>query len=174
MPKPFDVPPSRRSSRLFLRSLWALCLSVRRHDLSGHAHAGANVVLCDLSFRDDAARRFSGKELQRELGVTYKTAWRIGHQVRKLMEQADIRGLLIGHVELDEAYVGGRAGKRGRGAAGKTIVMGMVGMAAEKLRSALDTDLGRRRIEQAYNPEHGAAGIREIALPFALGRGPFR
>ena len=69
----------------------------------------------------------SGKELQRELGVTYKTAWRIGHQVRKLMEQADIQGLLIGHVEMDEAYVGGRrSGKRGRGAAGKTIVMGMM------------------------------------------------
>jgi transposase-like protein len=70
----------------------------------------------------------SGKELQRELGVTYKTAWRIGHQVRKLMEQADIQGLLVGHIELDEAYVGGRrsGGKRGRGAPGKTIVMGMV------------------------------------------------
>ncbi len=32
--------------------------------------------------------------------------------------------LLQGHVEIDEAYVGGhRAGKRGRGAAGKTIVV---------------------------------------------------
>lgn len=68
----------------------------------------------------------SGKELQRELGVTYKTAWRIGQQIRTLMEQADIKGLLVGHVEMDEAYVGGRRpGKRGRGAAGKTIVMGM-------------------------------------------------
>lgn len=69
----------------------------------------------------------SGKELQRELGVTYKTAWRIGQQIRKLMEQADIGGLLTGHVEMDEAYVGGRrsGGKRGRGAPGKTIVMGM-------------------------------------------------
>ncbi len=68
----------------------------------------------------------SGKELQRQLGVTYKTAYRIGIQIRKLMEQADIGGLLTGHVEMDEAYVGGRRpGKRGRGAAGKTIVMGM-------------------------------------------------
>lgn len=34
--------------------------------------------------------------------------------------------MLKGHVELDEAYVGGkRAGKRGRGAEGKTIVMGL-------------------------------------------------
>jgi|SRR5581483_5098952 len=68
----------------------------------------------------------SGKELQRSLGVTYKTAWRIGHQIRKLMMAAESFTMLQGHVELDEAYVGGRRpGKRGRGAAGKTIVMGL-------------------------------------------------
>lgn len=69
----------------------------------------------------------SGKELQRQLGVTYKTAYRIGIQIRKLMEAADLGGLLTGHVEMDEAYVGGRrsGGKRGRGAPGKAIVMGM-------------------------------------------------
>ncbi len=69
----------------------------------------------------------SGEELQRQLGVTYKTAYRIGQQIRTLMEQADIGGLLTGHIEMDEAYVGGRrsGGKRGRGAPGKAIVMGM-------------------------------------------------
>ena len=69
----------------------------------------------------------SGKELERQLGVTYKTAWRMGQQIRQLMEQAEIKDLFRGHVELDEAYIGGRrsGGKRGRGAPGKTIVMGV-------------------------------------------------
>lgn len=68
----------------------------------------------------------SGKELQRQLGVTYKTAWRMGQQIRILMAKADGFEMLQGHVELDEAYVGGkRSGKRGRGAEGKTIVMGL-------------------------------------------------
>ncbi|MBZ0325295.1 MAG: IS1595 family transposase, partial [Alphaproteobacteria bacterium] len=69
----------------------------------------------------------SGKELQRTLGVTYKTAWRMGHQIRDLMARADGFEMLRGHVELDEAYIGGRrsGGKRGRGAEGKTIVMGL-------------------------------------------------
>jgi len=68
----------------------------------------------------------SGKELQRQLGVTYKTAWRMGQKIRDLMGKADSFALLQGHVELDETYVGGhRPGKRGRGAAGKTIVMGL-------------------------------------------------
>jgi transposase-like protein/predicted RNA-binding Zn-ribbon protein involved in translation (DUF1610 family) len=70
----------------------------------------------------------SGKELQRTLGVTYKTAWRMGHQIRQLMEKAEGFAMLQGHIEADEAYVGGRrsGGKRGRGAPGKTIVFGMV------------------------------------------------
>lgn len=68
----------------------------------------------------------SGKELERTLGVTYKTAWRMGQQIRTLMTTADGFEMLKGHVELDEAYVGGRRpGKRGRGAEGKTIVMGL-------------------------------------------------
>ena len=70
----------------------------------------------------------SGKELQRQLGVTYKTAYRIGQQIRDLTSKAQgFDALLSGHVELDEAYVGGRksGGKRGRGAPGKTIVMGL-------------------------------------------------
>lgn len=68
----------------------------------------------------------SGKELQRQLGVTYKTAWRMGQHIRRLMANADGFTMLQGHIELDEAYVGGRRpGKRGRGAAGKTIVFGM-------------------------------------------------
>lgn len=69
----------------------------------------------------------SGKELQRQLGVTYKTAWRMAKHIQVLMEQADAKGILTGHVEIDEAHVGGKrsGGKRGRGAPGKTIVMGL-------------------------------------------------
>jgi transposase-like protein len=67
----------------------------------------------------------SAKQLQRELGVTYKTAWRIFSQVRKLMAQDG--GSLFGAIEADETYVGGKhTGKRGRGAEGKTIVAGIV------------------------------------------------
>lgn len=67
------------------------------------------------------------KELQRQLGVTYKTAWRIGHEIRKYMAKVDGDDGLSGHVEVDEAYFGGkRPGKRGRGAAGKAVVFGML------------------------------------------------
>lgn len=69
----------------------------------------------------------SAKELERQLGVTYKTAWRMGHEIRKHMAQVDGDPVLSGKVEIDETLMGGkRPGKRGRGAAGKTIVMGML------------------------------------------------
>ena len=70
----------------------------------------------------------SGKELQRQLGVTYKTAWRMGQQIRDLMANADEFSALRGHVEADETYVGGhvRGGKRGRAFdSNKTVVAGL-------------------------------------------------
>jgi len=69
----------------------------------------------------------SGKELQRTLGVTYKCAYRIGMQIRKLMAKADGFEMLQGHVEIDEAYIGGyrEHGGPGKGE-NKTIVLGIV------------------------------------------------
>lgn len=68
----------------------------------------------------------SAKQLERELGVTYKTAWRMFTQIRKLMESED-ELFVGGSVEVDETYIGGkRQGRRGLGAAGKTIAMGMI------------------------------------------------
>lgn len=67
----------------------------------------------------------SAKQLQRETGVTYKTAWRMFKQIRTLLNEDT--GKLSGTIEADETYIGGaRPGKRGRGAGGKTIVAGIV------------------------------------------------
>jgi transposase len=76
----------------------------------------------------------SAKEIERQTGVTYKTAWRMGHQVRKLMTQGG--NLLSGVVEADETYIGGRAKNmharersqkiKGPGGNGKAIVVGVV------------------------------------------------
>ncbi len=65
----------------------------------------------------------SAKQIQRETGVTYKTAWRMFKQIRSLLQEH--MQPLTGEVEVDETYVGGRRhGKRGRGAEGKTKVVG--------------------------------------------------
>ena len=54
----------------------------------------------------------SAKELQRAMGVTYKCAWRIGHEIRKYMGRVDGDGPLGGKsiVEADKAFIGGKDG----------------------------------------------------------------
>lgn len=68
----------------------------------------------------------SAKQLEREIGVTYKTAWRIFHLIRnELMEQDDDQ--LSGTVEVDEMFVGGiRKESMGRKPKPKIPVLGMV------------------------------------------------
>lgn len=62
--------------------------------------------------------------LQRVLGLgSYRTAWIWLHKLRCAMVRPG-RDQLSGTVEVDETYIGGaRPGKRGRGAAGKTLVV---------------------------------------------------
>src|SRR5438105_9598173 len=49
----------------------------------------------------------SAKQLERDLGVTYKTAWRMFHKIRSLLWQDDDEPL-SGTVEADEAFFGGQ------------------------------------------------------------------
>lgn len=81
------------------------------------------------------------KELQRQLGVTYKTAWRIAHEIREYMGKVDGDDTLSGHVEIDETLIGPqkvKGGKKGMVAKGKTIVMGMVERNGELLTRIID------------------------------------
>ncbi|MHB1313945.1 MAG: IS1595 family transposase [Christensenellales bacterium] len=53
----------------------------------------------------------SGLQLQREIGVTYKTAWRMLQQIRKAMGNAENQQFVNTIVEIDETYVGGKPRK---------------------------------------------------------------
>ncbi len=70
----------------------------------------------------------SAKQLQRELGVTYKTAWRMFKQIRTLLEE-NKAPQMDGRVEVDETYIGGKKRYRGAGRGshreGLTPVMGV-------------------------------------------------
>lgn len=68
--------------------------------------------------------------LAKELGVTQKTAWFLGHRIRKAMQQPG--GLLACEVQADETLIGGREGGKHAAkklhagpVAGKTPVFGL-------------------------------------------------
>jgi len=77
----------------------------------------------------------SAKQIERETGVTYKTAWRMFKQIRSMLDESGewrLGGKGKG-VEVDEMYYGGRrkggGGRRLRGDRGeqtKSLVVGMV------------------------------------------------
>jgi transposase-like protein len=72
----------------------------------------------------------AAKRVQREIGVTYKTAWRMCHEIRKYMGALDEDEPIGGPgeiVEIDEAFVGGRRLGEGQGRRDHlSVVLGMV------------------------------------------------
>jgi len=60
-------------------------------------------------------------ELQRHLGVCYKTAWLMKHKLMEVMREREDSRQLEGRVEIDDAYLGGErtGGKVGRGSENK-------------------------------------------------------
>jgi len=54
----------------------------------------------------NAKSGYSAKQLERDLNVTYKTAWRMLSLIRKALPQS--KDFLGGIVEMDEAYFGGK------------------------------------------------------------------
>ncbi len=65
----------------------------------------------------------SAKQIERETGVTYKTAWRMFKQIRTLLQE---ERMLDGAVEVDETYFGGERRGHARRLDNKKPILGMV------------------------------------------------
>ena len=101
----------------------------------------------------------AAKEVQRQIGVTYKTAWRMCNLIRQYMGYVDgddpIGGPTGGVVETDKAFFGG---KDKRGEDDKTVVLGMV----ERGGDVITRILPNRREWSVVQPiaEHVRKGSR--------------
>ena len=86
----------------------------------------------------------SSMRLHRELGITQKSAWFMLHRLRKAAENG--QGAFSGPVEVDEVYLGGKRknmsnarrkalADTGRGAVGKTAVVGIKDRETNQVRT---------------------------------------
>ena len=118
----------------------------------------------------------AAKQVERELGCNYKTAWRMLNKVRNELMCQDDEEPLSGVVEADEAYIGGKIhegerrrlraeGRWNRGPATKT--RGVVFAAVQRggrLRAAV---VGTSE-SQALNARAVQTKLREFVLPKSL------
>jgi transposase-like protein len=80
----------------------------------------ATYLLCE------AKKGMSACQIQRTLGISYKTAWYLCHRIRAAMVEVN-RPMLSGKVEMDETFVGGKNWWQGKDARldNKEIVIGI-------------------------------------------------
>jgi transposase-like protein len=75
----------------------------------------------------------SSMQLSKEIGITQRSAWFLVQRIRAACGNDDVKKILSGIVEVDEAYFGGieknkhesKKLKQGRGTVGKTAVIGL-------------------------------------------------
>src|SRR5713101_8206522 len=106
----------------------------------------------------------SAKQIQRETGVTYKTAWRIFKQVRSLLSEDGLR-LEGSTVEMDEMFHGGKRrhqGGQGRPSYGSHKVA-VVGMVERRAAGTIGRVVARVAPDATKKTLHGLA--KEYILP---------
>jgi hypothetical protein len=114
----------------------------------------------------------SSYEVARALGITQKSAWFLLHRVRLAMQTGTFRKL-SGEVEVDETFIGGKARNmhkskrerviKGRGAVGKSIVIGVLERGSEDAASKIRTKVIPNTRKQTVQTE-----VRENVEPGSL------
>lgn len=136
--------------------------------LSGTIFQGTHIPLqkwfLAIGLMVHAKKSLSSYQLARDLDMTQRTAWYMQQRIRAAMA-GDDGALLRGIIEADETYVGGKPrykdenNKRGRGASGKTSVVGAVQREGEVRATVTDDTKGATIlgfIEQSVETEESS------------------
>lgn len=123
---------SKKASRIKLRNQWECgeCryqYSVTSGTLFHDSHLPLWKWFLAIYLITESKKGISAKQMQRLLGTkSYKTAWYLCHRIRAAMETDDKEQLLIGIVEADETWIGGKHRGQGQGQKQRQMVMGAV------------------------------------------------
>jgi len=122
----------------------------------------------------ESKKGISSKQLERSLGVSYKTAWYLTHRIREAMGDRD-EPLLSGTVEVDETWIGGEARGAGQGYPGnKVSIVGAIQRDGElrlkALRGKPTKDQLFKFIRENVAPDADAVFTDSSAAYLTLGR----
>jgi transposase-like protein len=115
--------------RVFQCAKCKLQFSATQGTLFHDSHLPLTKWFAAIALMADAKKGISACQLQRHIGMTYKTAWYVCHRIREAMRE-ELDSKIGGNgitVEIDEAYIGGTKRHIGSGPAreAKTLVIGM-------------------------------------------------
>jgi len=118
-----------KPARLFECAECKLHFSATTGTLFHDSHLPLQKWFMAIALMVEAKKGISAKQVQRHIGVSYKTAWYLCHRIRQAMQEPDTE-ILGGEgitVEIDETMVGGRLAGTGvlAGRANKVYVIGI-------------------------------------------------
>jgi hypothetical protein len=92
------------------KCLGGLQFTAKSGTLFNDSHLPRTKWFLAVALVTNAKKGMSAKQLHRDLTITYQTAWPLYHRIHEALTGGS--SLLIGTVEMDEVYVGGRYNER--------------------------------------------------------------
>ena len=134
------------------RGCWKF-FSVRTGTVMERSHIPLKKWVWAIYLSMTSLKGVSSMKLHRDLGITQKSAWFMAHRIRDAMKPG--RSMFKGPVEIDEVFMGGKrrnmSNKRrkqfsGRGASGKTAVVGIKDRPSNKVAARVIGNASRATV----------------------------
>ena len=141
--------------------------SVRTESVMARSKLGYQEWVIAIFLLTTSLKGVSSMKLHSDLGITQKSAWHLAHRLREAWTEAQA-ATFGGPIEADETFMGGKRrnmsnasrkllANTGRGAVGKTAIVGVKDRPTKKVRAKVTEKLDAAAL-QGFVIEHAAAG----------------